>query len=330
MKSILEAGDIKEKKVLMRVDWSVPMQNGVVENDYQIKVSLPTLEYLKDNGARIIVATHLEKQGDSINTLKQYLPEGVELLPDLRSDPREKANDEGFARELASKADVFVNEAFSVSHRNHASVVGVPKFLPSFAGLRLAEEIKNLSKAFNPPHPFLLILGGAKFETKIPLVEKFLNIADEIFVGGALAHNFFREQGIDIKNSLVSDGNFNLQDLLDTGKIILPKDPIWLGDKIVDVGPETLGDLKARIEKAKLIIWNGPLGNFEIGYEKATNELAKLITNSKANSIVGGGDTLVAIKDKSLLGKFSFVSTGGGAMLKFLAQGTLPGIEALN
>ena len=306
------------------------MQNGVVENDYQIKVSLPTLEYLKNNGAQVIIATHLEKQTDSISTLKQYLPEGAEFLPNLRNDSREEVNDESFAKELASKAEIFVNEAFSVSHREHASVVGVPKLLPSYAGLHLEKEVKELSKAFNPEHPFLLIIGGAKFDTKLPLIEKFAKIADEIFVGGALAHNFFKEQGIDIKNSLVSDGNFNLQDLLGTGKIILPKDPIWLGDKIVDAGPETLEDLRARIEKAKLIIWNGPLGNFETGHGKATNELTRLITNSKANSIIGGGDTLVAIKNESLLEKFSFVSTGGGAMLEFLAKGTLPGIEALN
>lgn len=333
MKSILEAGNLKNKRVLVRVDWNVPFDNSsgqaTVADDFRIRESMLTIENLLSRGAKVILATHLEA-GISVEPLKKFLPSEVELLENLRNDPREVANDESFAKELASRADIFVNEAFSVCHRGHASIVSVPKLLPSYAGLHLEKEVKELSKAFNPEPPFLLIIGGAKFETKLSLIKKFIEIADEIFVGGALAHNFFKEQGADIKNSLVSDGNFNLERLLETKKIILPKDLVWLGDKIVDAGPETLNDLKMRLEKAKLVIWNGPLGNFEIGYGVATRELAKLITNSKANSIIGGGDTLAAIKNENLLDKFSFVSTGGGAMLDFLANGTLPGIEALN
>src|SRR3989344_7782448 len=200
MKSILEAGDLKDKRVLVRVDWNVPMENGQVVDDFRIKKSLPMLEYLKNAGAKVIIATHSESV--SIKNLQQFVPEDVELLPNLRENPGEEANSEEFARELVSKADIYVNEAFSVSHREHASIVGVPKYLPHYAGLGFMEEIKALSKAFNPPHPFLLILGGAKFETKLPLVEKFLKIADEIFIAGAIAKLAF-EAGLG-ENSKVS------------------------------------------------------------------------------------------------------------------------------
>ncbi|MDO8565084.1 MAG: phosphoglycerate kinase [bacterium] len=329
MKSITEAGDLKGKRVLVRVDWSVPMAHGEIINNYQITATLPTLKYLKDAGATVIVATHLESKDDSPEALKPYLPEGMELLSNLRDNPGEKANSEECARELASRADIYVNEAFPESHRSYASIVGVPKFLPSFAGLRLSEEVKELSKVFYPKKPFLFILGGAKFDTKLPLLKKFINIADDIFVGGALAHNFFRELGRDIGSSLVSDGDFGVKELFETGKIILPEETVTKEDKIVDASPIVIEKLKDKVMAANLILWNGPLGNYEQGYKVATLQLAQLIAESGNESIVGGGDTLAAIAELNLLDKFSFVSTGGGAMLDFLAKGTLPGIEAL-
>lgn len=328
MKSITEAGDLGGKKVFVRVDWNVPIQNGKVANDFRIRKSLPTIEFLKKAGAKIILATHFE--GNGIRALRDFVPEGVKLLPNLRDDEGEKANSAAFAKKLARKVDVYVNEAFSVSHREHASVVGVPKLLPSFAGLWFMKEVKNLSQAFYPKHPFLLILGGAKFETKLPLLKKFVEIADNIFIGGAMANNFFKELGRDVGNSLVSDGNFGLKDLMKSDKIILPEDTIVHENKILDVGPKSLESLSEKISEAKLILWSGPLGAYERGFKVSTLELAKMIAESENDSIVGGGDTLAAIEELQMNEKFSFVSTGGGAMLDFLAKGTLPGIEALN
>ena len=340
MKSILDAGDLVGKRVLVRVDWSVPIMNGKVLSDWQIKTSLPTIEYLRSSGAKVVLISHAEKDGESLepifNHVKSFLPLSLNtpgelvLMENLRKNPGEKVNSPEFAKELAAMGDIFVNEAFAESHRSYASIVGVPKLLPSFAGLRLAKEIGELSKAFFPKHPFLFIIGGAKFDTKLPLLKKFVDLADDVFVGGALAHNFFKEIGKDIGDSLVSDGQFGLGELLNTGKIILPADPIVQHGKILDAGPLTLEELKEKINSAKLILWNGPLGSYEMGYKVSTLELAKMIAESGKESIVGGGDTLAAIQELNLIEKFSFVSTGGGAMLGFLATGTLPGIEALN
>jgi len=271
----------------------------------------------------------LELSGASVGPLRKYVPAGMKLLENLRNNPGEEGNAAKFARALAAKADLYVNEAFSVSHREHASIVRVPKLLSSFVGLEFLLEIQELSKAFYPKKPFLFILGGAKFDTKLPLLEKFSHIADRIFVGGALANNFFKEQGKDIGDSLVSEGDFGLKALLDTGKIILPEDTIVKDGRILDAGPIAIENLKPLISAAKLVLWNGPLGNYEKGYKTSTLALAKMISEFGGESIIGGGDTLAAIHELNILDKFSFVSTGGGAMLDFLATGTLPGIEAL-
>lgn len=313
LKSILEAEDLTDKKVLVRVDWNVPLLRqgyagqAKVTDDFRIKKSLPTLEYLKNAGAKVIIATHLEPEDASVGPLRVYVPEGMELLENLRENPGEESNSEEFAGKLASKADIYVNEAFSASHREHASIVGVPKYLPHYAGLGFIEEKEALSRAFNPPHPFLLILGGAKFETKLPLVEKFLNIADEIFIAGAIA-----KPASDI--------------LIKSPKIIFP-----LGDIVaLDADQANLDLIQSRIEASQFIVWNGPLGKYEEGFKEGTIKLAQILAQSGKEIIVGGGDTLAMIKKLNIYDKFSFVSTGGGAMLTFLATGTLPGIEALS
>ncbi len=308
MKLITEIGEIKGKRVLVRVDWSVPMKEGKVLDDYQIKVSLPTLEFLQKAGAEVIVATHLESVTDNIVALTPFLPPGVKILPNLRENPGEKENSEAFAKELAAQADFYVNEAFPESHRAYASIVGVPKLLPSFAGLRFAEEVKQLSRAFTPSHPFLLLLGGAKIETKLPLVEKFSTLADTIFIGGAMA----------VKAHEMGLGN--------NPKVIFPTGDL----AALDANAETLEILKKKINTAKFIVWNGPLGKYEAGYTQYTYELAEALANSNAEVIIGGGDTLATIKSLNILDKFAFVSTAGGAMLEFLAKGTLPGIKALD
>jgi len=337
--SILEAGNLEGKRVLVRVDWNVPIENGQVMDDFRIQKSLPTIEYLRKAGAKIVLISHHDAEGETLQTVYEYVknilpltfvePSDLVLLENLFMNEGEKQNSRDFAVKLASGIDIFVNEAFPESHREYASIVGLPKLLPSYAGLQFNEEVKQLSNAFYPKHPFLLVLGGAKFETKLSLLDKFLSIADSIFVGGALANNFFKEEGQDVGTSLVSDGDFNLKEKFQSGKIILPVDTILDVTRIVDAGPKTIENLKSKVENAKLILWNGPLGEFEKGYKTGTLELAKLIANSNAETIVGGGDTLSAIKELGLLEKFSFVSTGGGAMLDFLATGTLPGIEVL-
>ncbi|MEX2028993.1 MAG: phosphoglycerate kinase [Candidatus Paceibacterota bacterium] len=307
MRSIEQIENLEGKRVLVRVDWNVPIQNGQVLDEFRIKKSLPTLEFLKSRGAKIIIAIHLEPIDTSLEPFKKYLPEGAELLENLRLSPGEKANDEEFARYLAAKADIYVNEAFSASHRRHASIVGVPRFLPSYAGLQFEREVQELSKSFNPPRPAFLILGGIKFETKLPLVEKLLPAMDFVFIGGGMA-------------KAVSNTSFAND----------PKIIFSVGDTAaLDANPETLALIKEKVDASKFILWNGPLGNYENGYTEGTLSLAKILAESGKEVIVGGGDTLAMIEKLDIIDQFSFVSTGGGAALDFLANGTLPGIKAL-
>ena len=226
--------------------------------------------------------------------------------------------------------DIYVNDAFSVSHRAHASVVSVPKYLPSYAGFQLEAEVKNLSHAFkNPKHPFLFILGGAKFSTKMPLIKKYLKLADFVFIGGALANYFLKAKGYNIGKSLVDDINYGIASILKNKKLILPTDFIIKNKAIVDIGEKSIENLEVIIKKSKLILFNGPLGKYEDGGAVGTKKILKFISSVKAESIIGGGDTVALISEMKMQNKFSFVSTGGGATLDFLANGTLPGIKAL-
>lgn len=242
---------------------------------------------------------------------------------------------------LSSLGVAFVNDAFAVSHRPHASVIGIPKYLPSYAGIQMEKEIKMLSGVLKPKHPFLFILGGAKFETKLPLLKKYLNIADAVFVGGALANTLLKERGFEIGKSLNEDNIKGLKSLVKNPKLLLPMDVVvqqgktslTIGveevgkkDKIIDVGTETLTRLIPLINDAKLIVFNGPIGKID----DDTKDLLKLLAKSKAEVIIGGGDTDEIINDLKMRDKFTFVSTGGGATLEFLANGTLPGIKILN
>lgn len=340
MKVITEAEDLKGRSVLVRVDWNVPVQDGVVTDDFRIKHSIKTIEFLQKAGAKVTLISHFTGEGNSLAPVaehaKRYFPgltfntEGdLRLMENLRHDPGEKENDRAFADKLSLLGEIFVNEAFSESHRAYASIVLLPALMPSYGGLRLAEEVKELSRAFYPKRPFLFVLGGAKFETKLPLLKKFVDIADDIFVGGALANEFFKAMGRDVGDSLVSGGEFGLNEIFNSGKIILPEDTIEINKKILDVGPLSIEKLKEKISAASLILWNGPLGNYEGGYKVATLAVARAIAESGKESMIGGGDTLAAIEELKLLNRFSFVSTGGGAMLAFLVHGTLPGIEAL-
>jgi len=369
-KTIKDIENLRGKRVLLRLDLNVPIIDGVLLDDFRIKKSMSTLNFLRENGAKTIVISHIESvETKSLKAVYEYLSKffnilflkdyfGEEtkkaidgmnegdfiLLENLRIYEGEEKSSEHFARQLASLGEIYVNEAFSVSHRQHASIVGVPKFLPSYAGILFEEEVANLSKAFNPEHPFLFILGGAKFETKMPLIEKFLKLADFVFVGGALANDFFKEKGYEIGLSVLSPKKFDLRKMLSSDKLLLPTDVVVKNnqgvsikrpsqvlkeDKILDDGPATISMLEKKLLSSKFVLWNGPLGDYEKGFREGTVELARAIAKSSAKSIIGGGDTLAVVSKMNLENKFSFISTGGGAMLDFLANETLPGIEAL-
>lgn len=358
----LQEADVKGKKVLVRVDFNVPVKDGKVVDDYRIVRALPTIKFLKEKGAKVLLISHIETKdveaptlvpvfayfkknneaglhdihfvedifSDDASTMLKEMQNGeVILFENIRQYEEEKKNDAEFGKKLAALADIYVNDAFAVSHREHASVVGVAPHIPAYAGLLLADEIAHLKIDENVPRPFLFIIGGAKFDTKLPLIQKFLDKADNVFVGGALANDIFKAKGMDVKDSLVSDG-VDVSAVAANPKLIVPADVVWDGRAIMDAGVAAVEELRPLIQEAKYILWNGPIGNYEKGFKQGTVALAKLIGESSAVSVVGGGDTLASIKELGLVDEFTFISTGGGAMLDLLLEGTLPGITALD
>lgn len=367
MKKITEAGSLKNKYVLLRADLNVPLVDGKVRDDFRISKILPTLIFLQKKGAKTIVISHLGEKGESLMPVAKHLGKkisGVTFVPsifgeivlaarekmksgeilileNLRTDDGEKSNSTSFAKTLASMGDIFVSDAFSASHRKHSSIVSVPKYLPSFAGLQLSEEIEHLSKCLAPKHPFMFILGGAKISTKLPLLNVYKNKADTLFVGGAIANDFYKARGYQTGVSLVDESSvpkniLAAKNILTPIDIITQKNEVKLperilaSDKILDAGPASIAMLTDKIASSKMILINGPLGDYEHGFSKATEVLLKNISKSKAMTIVGGGDTVAMVQKLKLEKSFSFVSTGGGAMLEFLAKGSLPGIDALS
>lgn len=357
--------DLQGKRVLVRFDLNVPIgDDGLVHDSDadRIRKSIPTLDFLKNAGAKVVIIAHIGRDpketlkpvADYMNIplvpLKGFTGSELEthqvvLLENLRSTPEEEANDPAFAAQLASYGDLYVNDAFSVSHRAHASVVGVAKLLPAYAGLQLEQEIENLDKALNPERPAVLIMGGAKFETKLPVIQKLLPLVDSVFIGGALVNNFYKEKGYEIGKSLI-DPDAHLGDLVNNSKIILPEEVVVQNDGVNDIGgpakfaaqispadrivdvvvPESITQ---KINESKTVIWNGPMGNYENGFSAGTESLTRIIAASGTFSIIGGGDSVALIEKLGLEKSFGFLSTGGGAMLEYLVQGTLPGIEAL-
>jgi phosphoglycerate kinase len=374
-----EMGSLTSKVFLVRADFNVPIENSEVVEDLRMRSVLPTVNLLREAGAKIILISHIEtKDGSgmevvakhfneklnlSIKYIGEVLGEAVKsavsdlhdgeilLLQNLRVNEGEKNNDEVFAKELAGLADFYVNDAFSVSHRKHASVVGIPKFLPHFAGVQLMKEIKSLTEAINPPHPFVFILGGAKFDTKLPLIKKYLDKADAVILGGALVNDVFKARGFNVGKSLVSDGSTDISDIVSNPKLIIVDDiivhdaedvakvavkkisEVTDNDVIADAGPSFGESLRSVISDAKFVLWNGPLGNYENGFTDQTILCAKILVDSGVRGAIGGGDTVAAVKslglDESGQKSNLFVSTGGGAMIDFLVNETLPGIEAL-
>lgn len=362
-----DAGNLRGKRVLLRLDLDVPLVGGELRDTHRIDSAKKTLTYLREQGAKTFIIGHMGRDGkESLRPMFEYLKKSIPLafvtdiasakkqgssledgtfllLENLRSFPGETKNDPTFAKELAELGDVYVNEAFAVSHRDHASIVGVPTYIPGFAGFVFEAEVANLSKAFSPAHPTLIILGGAKFETKTPLIKRFLGIADDIYVCGALANDIYKARGYETGVSLVSDCHIG-EDILGNPKIHVPADIIartasgsvekgadvvGKDEKIVDAGSEALADMRVLVEKSAFVLWNGPVGEYEAGFDQGTIALAQLLAECDAETVIGGGDSLAVVSKLGLLERFSFVSTGGGAMLEFLADGTLPGIEAL-
>jgi len=369
-KSIIECKELRGKYVFLRASINVPIVDGEVLNQFRVTRGLATINYLVNQGARVILCGHIGSDGEQTaepvarllgahvpilfspevagvvsKNLRDTLEDGqVLMLENVRKDPREKKNDANFARELADMADIYVNDAFAASHREHASLVGVPQFIPSYVGLNFVHEYEELSKALNPKSPSLFMLGGAKFDTKMPLVEKFIDLYDELFIGGALANDLFKAKGYEIGASLISSSDLTGSTLLENNKIILPVDVIVESDagsrvttpddvhpneRIVDAGPLTTTMLSTRIAQAQMVLWNGPLGSYEEGYEEQTVAVAKLVAESEAYSVIGGGDTVAAIEALCCQEQYNFLSTAGGAMLTFLEKGTLPAIEVL-
>lgn len=377
MRSIKKIKILENIPVLVRTALNVPVADGMVTGAFRLRRALPTIEYLRKRHARVILIGHIGEKGtESLEPVYRAMremvpgltfcpvttgsqareavralpPGGVLMLENLRRDTGEVGNDATFAQALAELADIFVEDSFDVCHRPHASVVGVPKLLPSYAGFLVEEEVTQLTKALKPKKPSLALIGGAKFSTKEPVLRKLLKNYDRVYVGGALANDFMQAAGKPVGKSLVSGANpLELKELLGDRRLALPLDyvvgpvggsreqgrlarphEVQADEAILDNGPETIAMLAERIRGAKTILWNGPLGNYENGFTEGTEALARVIAASKAHSIVGGGDTVAAIGKLKLDDRFSFISTGGGAMLDFLAKGTLPGLDALN
>lgn len=368
----LHSGSFAGKRVLLRTSLNVPvMPDGSVGDQYRLTRALPTIEFLCASGARVIILAHLGRAGASLapvaKTLSSLMPTrqfeffdgplteaetrsrllapgACLVLENVRRDQREEAGDSTYALELAKLGDVYVDDAFADAHRAHASITGIPKYLPSFLGLLMEEEIAALSAATTPPSGSVAIVGGAKFETKEPLLQTLVGVYGDVLLGGALGNDLLRARGFPTGTSLVSSHPVPVS-LANEPRIHTPEDVVVMeagtpaervaraadiraGEGVVDVGPETIRSWGEKITNAPFVLWNGPLGVYEKGFTAGTCALAEAVVLSQARAVVGGGDTIAAFPQE-LRRDGIFFSTGGGAMLEFLVHGTLPGIDAV-
>lgn len=361
-----DLGDVAGKNVLVRTDFNVPLSNGEITDDLRIRAALPTLRWLQDKGANVTAMSHLGRPKGEPNPkysmapvrarLDEVLP-GITLLENLRFDPGETSNDPDFVATLIEGQEAFVNDAFGASHREHASIVGPPQHLPSAAGRLLAKEVEILGNVRdNARRPFVAIMGGSKVSDKVSVIEALLERVDTLLVGGGMSYTFFAAMGHPVGNSLLEEGMIDYcKGLLDnTDKIMLPSDTTaigpggelfnpdaggevrqmgqsipdgWAG---VDIGPGTAAEYSDIISEAQTVLWNGPVGVFEDPrFEAGTKHIAHAMAESKAFTVIGGGDSAAAAKQFGVDGDMDHVSTGGGASLELLEQGDLPGLAAL-
>ncbi len=361
-----DLGDVRGRRVLVRADFNVPLQDGEITDELRIKAALPTLRYLVDAGAEVTACSHLGRPKGapdpafSMDPVRKRLAElapGVKLLENLRFNPGETANDPAFVAQLIAGQDAYVNDAFGASHRAHASIVGPPQHLPSAAGRLLGREVEVLGGLReSPKRPFIAVLGGAKVSDKLGVIDSLLGIVDGLIIGGGMAFTFLKAQGNQIGSSLLEESQLDYcKSLLDSGAAIyLPHDLTALGPggKIgdpaaggevrqagvnlpegwmgLDIGPGTAAAFGDLISDARTVLWNGPMGVFEDPrFEAGTRHIAHCMAETRAFTVVGGGDSAAAVKQFGLDGDMDHVSTGGGASLELLERGDLPGLEAL-
>ena len=380
--------DVENKRVLVRCDFNVPLNDqGVITNDLRIQAALPTIRQLLEQNAAVILCSHLGRpKGKPVDSLRldpvadrltalldrtvrkldqvvgPLVTEAVEamrpgdvlLLENTRFEAGEEANDRELSQELATLADVYVNDAFGAAHRAHASTAGVAEFLPAVAGLLLGKELEMLGTALEEPkRPLVVILGGAKISDKIGVIENLLTKAEQILIGGGMANTFFRAKGYETGDSLVEEGSVDkARDLMERAgdKLVLPvdvtvadafsadaqtrtvePDNVEAGWRILDIGPRTISLFKDTIDEAGTVIWNGPMGVFELEpFAQGTFAIAKALANADAMSVIGGGDSASAVEEAGVSDAISHVSTGGGASLEFLEGRELPGVAALD
>lgn len=389
-KASVRDADVAGKRVLVRVDFNVPLDGGRVADDTRIRAALPTIELLRERGAALVLVSHLGRPkggadpalsmrpvgerlaqllgadvkqapavvGEDVETMAAGLSPGdVLLLENVRFEPGETENDPGLADALAALADLYVNDAFGAAHRAHASTEGVAHRLPGYAGLLLEREVNELSKVVElPQRPLVVVLGGAKVSDKVGVIDRFLEIADSILIGGAMCFSFFRAQGIATGDSLVEEEGVKLADEAlrraesSACELMLPGDLVlgesfdaaterresdgtevpdgWMG---LDVGPRTAAAYAEAIAAAGTVLWNGPMGAFELEpFAAGTRTVAEAVAAAPATTVVGGGDSVAALHQFGLAEKVDWVSTGGGASLELLEGKKLPGVEALN
>lgn len=362
-----DLGEVEGRSVLVRADFNVPIRDGRITDDLRIRAALPTLKWLTDRGAKVTACTHLGRPKgktdpafsvDPVRTRLAELAPGVELLDNLRFDPGETADDPGFVEKLVKGHDLYVNDAFGASHREHASIVGPPRTLPSAAGRLLAKEVEVLlGVREHPKRPFIAITGGAKVSDKLGVIRALLDVADSVLIGGGMCFTFFKALGHGIGNSLCEDDQVaTCKVLLDEfgDRLLLPEDVVGLGPggKIgdpavggevrnfgrslpdgwmgLDVGPGTAAAFGEVILEARTILWNGPMGVFEDPrFAAGTRAVADAVAESRGFSVIGGGDSAAAIAQFGLAGEVDHISTGGGASLELIEQGDLPGLAAL-